>query len=369
MKRNKNREGFTLVELLVVITILALLIGLMLPAINAARAMAQQMQCGTKQKDLALACNLYEGKYKFYPACGRVPSGTGASSSDRDGYSFLVDLLPFIDQEAIWNELDLNQEMKSDDENPSDGKKANKPKTALSQSLASFRCPSTATSAFVDMTADREDMVAITNYKAVSASTQDSYNISAEGTKGKPYGTGKDATTADGVMYIGSKTKNASVSDGTTNTLLLTESEEQNFSRWIVGQECGLYTMIEDYTFEAPNASGGYAYYRPTGFETNKYATNATQRMDNMTQNLNRNYAVDPYPWNDLPTSKKAPGDTPTYNEESSYGPSSSHRGVTVHADAMGAVRVLNNDLDPAVYFFMTTRANGDPNPDLESLD
>jgi prepilin-type N-terminal cleavage/methylation domain-containing protein len=88
--RRDSRAGFTLVELLVVIAIIAVLIGLLLPAVQAARESARRMACGNNVKQMSLAFQVYHDAKKRLP----YPR----SSNNLRAHSWVVRMLPFIEQ-------------------------------------------------------------------------------------------------------------------------------------------------------------------------------------------------------------------------------------------------------------------------------
>jgi len=116
--RQRSLHGFTLVELLVVITIIGILIALLLPAVQAAREAARRMQCQNNLKQLGLAVLNYESQWQIFP-----PSSHWASKNDvntknnanlRESWVILV--LPFVEQQALHDSFDLKKPI-SDDAN------------------------------------------------------------------------------------------------------------------------------------------------------------------------------------------------------------------------------------------------------------
>src|SRR3954471_19384212 len=86
--RWQRRRGFTLIELLVVIAIIAILMGLLVPAVQKVREAADRLRCQHNMKQIALAMHTYHDSYKQFPAA-RYPSPQ---------YGHMVVLLPYIEQ-------------------------------------------------------------------------------------------------------------------------------------------------------------------------------------------------------------------------------------------------------------------------------
>jgi prepilin-type N-terminal cleavage/methylation domain-containing protein/prepilin-type processing-associated H-X9-DG protein len=125
-----RRGGFTLIELLVVIAIIALLIGLLLPAVQAAREAARRLQCTNNLKQIGLAMHNYESAVGGFPP-SMCSAGYVNTVTWINGWSALSRILPYSEQGNLFNAANLFL-WKEDPQSS----------TAISQNVSFFICPS-----------------------------------------------------------------------------------------------------------------------------------------------------------------------------------------------------------------------------------
>src|SRR5262249_41936563 len=135
----RARSAFTLIELLVVIAIIAVLIGLLVPAVQKVREAAARLKCQNNLHQMVLATHNYQSAYgSFPPGAGQLPtlpSGLGKSGTQRPSIQALI--LPFVEQANKYNQSDFRSAV-----NPATPPPAPpSPPLARTQDVPIFLCP------------------------------------------------------------------------------------------------------------------------------------------------------------------------------------------------------------------------------------
>lgn len=187
-----QRQGFTLVELLVVIAIIGVMVGLLLPAVQAAREAARRMQCSNNFKQIGIAVHNYHDTFGTFP-----PGFTDYIGDGGNGWGWGVFLLPFMEQSALYDAINPTKQ-RFPLANTEDLYKV------CQTPVAAYRCPSDP---------GRE----LNNHRGNFATSN------YIGLWGSNSAAGTHTGAGNGMFFYRSRLKMRDVLDGTTNVLMIGE--------------------------------------------------------------------------------------------------------------------------------------------------
>jgi prepilin-type N-terminal cleavage/methylation domain-containing protein len=254
MPRLRARKGFTLIELLVVIAIIAILIGLLLPAVQKVREAAARMQCSNNFKQMGIALHAYHDTMGSFPPGGAsdvAPWGIQPAGSGGWGSSWMVFILPYIEQTALYNKWDFKTK---------DSGYSNANNRALSNGLTlkTYKCPSSTQPIIMGSNVMAADYACIAGADSGLIAGYTETRVAGCNSGGR--------CGAGGVMYGCSKETFGSISDGSSNTMLL-------------GETSGPINLIDSGT-SSYRPGGPYGWTMGTG---NSTAGTTTDRLFNST--------------------------------------------------------------------------------------
>ena len=269
---SEGRRAFTLVELLVVITIIGILIALLLPAVQAAREAARRSQCANNFKQVGLAMhNYHESRRCFPPGMFMRPAGSPNAcgltvAASYYGFGWGAFLLPYLEKTQTAEQMDFNAVSYVAGPNQRLG-------AAI---IAEYLCPSdlqngelvTVSGGFQNGANAMEDF-AMTNMAGVSHSEP---NVNDRWTCGTTLTWPKPFPDNDGILGEGKPCQISQILDGTSNTLMVGELTGAGLGTytghfWVSWNLAGMFNGINGPLTVPGGLLSGYN-IRTTGFSS-----------------------------------------------------------------------------------------------------
>ena len=195
-----QRFGFTLIELLVVIAIIAILIGLLLPAVQKVREAAARLRCQNNLKQIGLALHGYHDAEKKFPP-GYTTTVTSTGNETGPGWGWAAYILPYMEQQNLFSSISFSLPI----ENAANA-------NAIATRFPTYLCSTDTPPALIPI-----------GPRAASGQLTSTLCSAAPASYTGNFGTSEPGVDGEGVFYRNSEVRIADITDGTSQTLLVGE--------------------------------------------------------------------------------------------------------------------------------------------------